>query len=38
MLKKKHTDLVNDSSIGYIAIKSETVKSLRHYSLFLLPS
>ena len=37
-LKNKYIDLANDSSIGYIAIKSETVKSLRHYSLFLLPS
>ena len=37
-LKNKYVDLVNDSSIGYIAIKSETVKSLRHYSSYLLPN
>lgn len=36
--KNKYIDLVNDSSVGYIAIKSETVKSLRHYSSYLLPS
>ena len=34
--KNKYIDLVNDSSVGYIAIESETVKSLRHYSSFLL--